>query len=78
MLFIPELNYLKEKLVKDNNIKVAVHIRRKSLQPMRGNIYVTEESENLYFKAAIEYYREKFKNVSFYIFSDELEDVKNF
>ena len=78
MLFIPELNYLKEKLVKDNNIKVAVHIRRKSLQPMRGNIYVTEESENLYFKAAIEYYREKFKNVSFYIFSDELEDVKKF
>ena len=78
MINIPQLDYLKEKLAENNDVKVAVHVRRKSLQQMRGKIYVTEESENLYFQAAIEYYREKFKNVEFYIFSDELEDVKRF
>lgn len=62
------LNYFKTAI--ENIVSVAVHVRRTDF------ILLGVSNEYAYYEAAIQYVEERISNAIFFIFSDDLEDVK--
>ncbi len=66
--------YLKEI---DQTFSVSVHVRRGDYLSGNNPAYFVNLSETQYYKNAIDYIRDNYKNCKFFIFSDDIDWCKN-
>ncbi len=61
---------------KKGDVYIGMHLRKRGIQHHRENLFIKDDEEDRYFKAAIVYYRERYPHAKFYIFTDQMAYVR--